>query len=63
MGRTTVNGIKGFLHALAKNFACWIASSKSRSYIQKDKDTIRQFQIIKKLHVESLKAQLKESNT
>ena len=63
MGRTTINGIKGFLHALAKKFACWIASSKSRSYVQKDKDTIRKFQIIKKLHVQSLKEQLKERET
>ena len=63
MGRTTINGIKGFLHALVKKFTCWIASSKSRSYVQKDKDTIRQFQKIKKVHVESLKSQLKESDT
>ena len=38
-------------------------SSNSRSYVQKDKDTIRQFQKIKKVHVESLKSQLKESDT
>ena len=63
MGQTTVNGIKGILHALEKKVAYWTASSKSRSYIQKDKDTIRKLQIIKKVHVESLKAQLKESET
>ena len=63
MGRTTVNEIKGFLHALAKKFACWIASSKSRSYVQRDKYKIRPFQKIKKVHVESLKSQLKESDT
>ena len=63
MVRTTVNRIKGFLHALAKKVACWKTSSKSRSYVQKDKDTIRQFQKIKKVHVESLKSQLKENDT
>ena len=63
MGRSSINGIKGFLHALRKNFACWITSSISCSYVQKDKDTIRQFQKIKKVHVESLKSQLKESDT
>ena len=63
MGRTTINEIKGFLHALEKKLSYWIASSKSRSYIQKDKDTIRQFKKIKKLHVESLKSPLKESDT
>ena len=30
---------------------------------KKDKDTIRKFQKIKKVHVESLKSQLKESDT
>ena len=63
MGQTNVNRIKGFLHALTKKFACWRTSSKPHSYVQKDKDTIRQFQKIKKIHVESLKAQLKESET
>ena len=63
MGRSTVNEIKGFLHALAKKFSFWTYSSKSRSYVQKDKDTISQFQKIKKVHVESLKSQLKESDT
>ena len=63
MDQTTINGIKIFLHALVKKFSCWIASSKSCSYVQKDKDTIRQFQKIRKVHVESLKSQLKESGT
>ena len=63
MGQTTINGIKGFLYALVMKFSCWIASSKSHSYIKKDKHTIRKFQKIKKVHVESLKSQLKESDT
>ena len=63
MGRTTDNRIKGFLYALAKKVARSPAKSKLGSYVQKDKDTIKKFQIIKKVHVESLKAQLKESKT
>ena len=63
MDRLTSNERKGILHALAKNFTFWTYSSNSHSYIQKDKDTIRQFQKIKKVHVESLKSQLKESDT
>ena len=63
MDRLTSNERSGLLLALAKKFAFWTYSSNSRSYIQKDKDTIRQFQKIKKVHVESLKSQLKESDT
>ena len=63
MCKTNVNGIKGFIHALEKKVACWTTSSKTCSYVQKDQDTIRKFQKIKKVHVESLKSQLKESNT
>ena len=62
MDRLTSNERKGILHALAKKFTFWTYSSKSHSYVQKDKDTIRQFQKIK-VHVESLKSQLKESDT
>ena len=63
MGRSTINEIKGFPHALAKKFDFWTYSSKSHSYVQKDKDTIRQFQKSKNVQVESLKSQLKESDT
>ena len=54
MDRLTRNERKGILLALAKKFTFWTYSSNSRSYVQKDKDTIRQFQKIKKVHVESL---------
>ena len=63
MGGTIGNGLKGFLYALVKKVARSPAKSKLRSYVQKDKDTIRKFQKIKKLHVESVKSQLKESDT
>ena len=63
MNRLTSNERKGHLLVLAKNLAFWTCSSNSHSYVQKDKDTIRQFQKIKKVHVESLKSQLKESDT
>ena len=63
MGQTTINGIKGFLHASTKKFSCWKTSSKSRSYVKKDKDTIRQFKKNEKVHVESLKLQLKKRDT
>ena len=59
----TRNDRKWLLLVLVKKLAFWTYSSNSRSYIQKDKDTIRQFQKIKKVHVESLKSQLKESDT
>ena len=62
MDRLTSNERKGLLLVLANKLAFWTYSSNSRSYVQKDKDTIRQFQKIKKVHVESLKSQLKESN-
>ena len=48
---------------LVNKITFWTYSSKSCSYVQKDKDTIRQFQKINKVHVESLKSQLKESDT
>ena len=63
MDRLTRNEIKGILLVLVKKLAFWTSSSNSRSYIQKDKDTIRQFQKIKKVNVESLKSQLNESDT
>ena len=63
MGRLTRSKRKGLLLVLAKKLAFWTYSSNSRSYVQKDKDTIRQFQKIKKVHVESLKSQLKETDT
>ena len=58
MDRLTRNERKGLLLVLANKLAFWTYSSNSRSYVQKDKDTIRQFQKIKKVHVESLKSQL-----
>ena len=57
------NEKKGLLLVLANKLAFWTYSSNSHSYVQKDKDTIIQFQKIKKVHVESLKSQLKESDT
>ena len=63
MDRLARNERKGLLLVLVIKLAFSTYSSNSRSYIQKDKDTIRQFEKIKKVHVESLKSQLKESNT
>ena len=63
MDRLTSNERKGLLLALEKKFTFWTYSSNSRSYVQKDKDTIRQFQKNKKVNVESLKSQLKERDT
>ena len=63
MDRLTSNEGKGHLLALVNKFSFWTYSSNSCSYVQKDKYTIRQFQKIKKVHVESLKSQLKESDT
>ena len=63
MGGTTDTRIKGLAYALVSKPAWWIVVSNIGCYVQKHKDTIRQFQIIKKVHVESLKAQLKESET
>ena len=63
MDGLTRNERKGLLLVLAKNLSFWTSSSNSRSYVEKDKDTIRQFQKIKKVDVESLKSQLKESDT
>ena len=63
MDRLTRNERKRLLLVLANKLAFWTYSSNSHSYIQKNKDTIRQFQKIKKVHVESLKSQLKESDT
>ena len=63
MDQLSRNEKKGLLLVLEKKLAFWTYSSNSRSYVQKDKDTIRQFQKIKKVHVESLKSQLKESDT
>ena len=57
------NKRKGLLLVLAKKLTFCTSSSNSRCYIQKDKDTIRQFQKNKKVHVESLKSQLKERDT
>ena len=63
MDQLTSNEKKGLLLVLVKKLSFRTYSSNSRSYVQKDKDTIRQFQRIKKVHVESLKSQLKESDT
>ena len=63
MDRLTSNERKGLLLVLAKKLAFWTYSSNSCSYVQKDKDTIIQFQKNKKVHVESLKSQLKERDT
>ena len=63
MDRLPRNERQGLLLVLVKKLAFWIYPSNSRSYVQNDKDTIRQFQNIKKVDVESLKSQLKESNT
>ena len=63
MDGLSMNEKKGLLLVLVNKITFWTYSSNSRSYIQKDKDTIRQFQKIKKVHVESLKSQLKESDT
>ena len=62
MDQLTRNEKKGLLLVLENKITFWTYSSNSRSYVQKDKDTIRQFQKIKKVHVESLKSQLKESD-
>ena len=51
-----MNEKKGLLLVLEKKLTFWTSSSNSCSYVQKDKDTIRQFQKIKKVHVESLKS-------
>ena len=59
----TSNERKGILLLLANKLSFWTYSSNSRSYVQKDKDTIRQSQKILKVHVELLKSQLKESDT
>ena len=56
MDRLNSNKRKGILLALEKKFTFWTYSSNSRSYAQNDKDTIRKFQKIKKVHVESLKS-------
>ena len=63
MDQLTINERKGILLVLWNKLAFWTYSSKSCSYVQKDKETIKQFQKIKKVHVESLKSQLKESDT
>ena len=63
MDRLTSKKRKRLLLVIAKKLDFYTYSSNSRSYVQKDKDTIRQFQKINKVHVESLKSQLKESNT
>ena len=63
MDRLTSNERKGLLLVLVKKITFWTYSSNSCSYVQKDKDTIRQFKKIKKVNVESLKSQLKESDT
>ena len=63
MDQLTRNERKRILLVLLNKLAFWINSSNSRSYVQKDKDTMRQFQKIKKVHVESLKSQLKERDT
>ena len=63
MDRLTSNERKGLLLVLVNKITFWTYSSNSRSYIQKDKYTIRQFKKINKVHVESLKSQLKESDT
>ena len=63
MDRLNRNEKKGLLLVLANKLSFWTYSSNSRSYVQKDKDRIKQFQKIKKIHVESLKSQLKESDT
>ena len=59
MGGTAETEIKWLAYALAIKAARGIVVLNIGSYVQKHKDTIRQFQIIKKVHVESLKAQLK----
>ena len=63
MDQLTISERKGLLLVLENKLSFWTYSSNSRSYVHKDKDTIRQFQKIKKAHVESLKSQLKESDT
>ena len=63
MDRLNRNEKKVLQLVLANKLTFWTYSSNSRSYVQKDKDTIRQFKKNKKVHVESLKSQLKESDT
>ena len=54
MGETIDTGLKGRAYASMSNVSLWTNLSNICSYVQKHTDTIRQFQIIKKVHVESL---------
>ena len=56
MGEIIDNGLKGWAYA-SKSKAAWVESIlEICCYIKKHKDTVRKFKIIKRIHVESLKA-------
>ena len=56
MGKTIDTGLKGWEYASSRKDVQRETLLNIFSYVKKHKDTIGQFQIIKKAHVESLKA-------
>ena len=56
MGDTIDNDLKGWTYASMNKATRLETLSDICSYVKKHKDTIRQFQIIKSIHVESLKS-------
>ena len=56
MGEKIDNGLKGWAYASKRKRARVASLSDICFYVKKHKDTIRQFQIMKIIHVESLKA-------
>ena len=63
MGETIDIGLTRWAYASARKAARWAFLLNIFSYVKKHKDTIRQFQIIQKVHVESLKEKLKKRET
>ena len=56
MGETIDTDLKRWAYASSRKVARWETLSNICSYVKKHKDTIRKIQIIKSIHVESLKA-------
>ena len=59
MGEIIENDLKGWAYASKRKVARVESLSSICCHVKKHKDTIRKFEIMKSIHVESLKALLK----